>query len=248
MRRKIHFPRVEHPPREDEPRPRVCSAHPAEDHDHEGRAHAELRDRRPRGGSFDAPVEAVHEQHLEDDVHDIPGDHDDERRPQVGDPAQVPLAAEREKRGRETDRGDAEVRDCVLRGLPLASHELDERLGENRDERRHRDPERKREPERLRAETPRDVALSRPARARDLSGRPVLEEVEDRERPSEDGRCNPERRQLRPPEMADDRGVDQEVERFRGKCAQRGNRELADLAVVRRAQLHASFVAAIVAS
>ena len=182
VRRKIHFPSVS-TRRARTSRGRASAAlHPAQDHDHEGRAHPELRDRGSGGGSCDPPVEPVDEEHLEDDVHDVPGDHDDERRPQVGDPAQVALAAEREKGRREADRGDAEIGDCVLRGLPLAAHERDERLCEHRDERRHRDPEPKGEPDRLRAEPPRDLGSARPARARDLSGRPVLEEVEDRER------------------------------------------------------------------
>ena len=64
----------------------------------------------PHAEPGDPPVEAVDEQQLENEVRDVPGDEDDERRPQVGDTAQVALRAEREERGREADRGDAQVR------------------------------------------------------------------------------------------------------------------------------------------
>ena len=70
------------------------------------------------------------------------------------------------------------------------------------------------------------------ARPRDLRGRPVLEEVEDREGAAEDRERDAERSELRPAEVADDRGVDEEVERLRRECAQRREREPDDLAVV----------------
>ncbi len=226
------LPEREHPPREDEPRARVGTLHPPQDHDHERRPHPELRDRGSRGGAGDPPVEPVHEEHLEDDVHHVSGDHDDERRSQVGDPAQVALAAEREKRRGEPDRGDTEVRDGVVGGVSLPAHERDERLCEHGDEPRHRDPEREGEPDRLGAEPPCRLGLSGSARAGDLRGRPVLEEVEDREGAAEDGRGDPERGELRPSQVADDGRVDEQVERLGGERAQRGNRELEDLAVV----------------
>ena len=68
--------------------------------DEERRAHAELRERRAPRRALDSPVEPVDEDHLEHDVDRIRDDEDDERRPEVGDPPQVPLAAEREECGR----------------------------------------------------------------------------------------------------------------------------------------------------
>ena len=72
---------------------------------------------------------------------------------------------------------------------------------------------------------PRGLLLPRTAGTRDLRGRPVLEEVEDRERPAEDREGDAERRELRAPEVTDDRGVDEEVERLRRERAQRRERE-----------------------
>ena len=74
----------------------VTRLEPPQDDDDEGDAHPKLRDRRPPRRALDPPAEAVHEQHLEDDVHDVRRDEDDERRPQVRDPSQVALRAERE--------------------------------------------------------------------------------------------------------------------------------------------------------
>ena len=104
---------------------------PQHDHDERG-AHAELCDGRPPRRPGDPPVEAVDEQHLEDDVRDVPRDEDDEGRPQVCNAPQVALRAEREERGREADRRDAEVLDGVVGRLPLAAHEVDELRSQKR--------------------------------------------------------------------------------------------------------------------
>ena len=54
-------------------------------------------------------VQAVDEPQLEDDVDELRGDDDEQRRPQVLDPAQVALAGERDERGHEPERADAQV-------------------------------------------------------------------------------------------------------------------------------------------
>ena len=71
----------------------------------------------------------------------------------------------------------------------------------------------------------RRLLLPRSACPRDLRRRAVLEEVEDRERPAEDREGDAERRELRAPEVPDDGGVDEEVERLRRERAQRRERE-----------------------
>ncbi len=195
VRMKIHFP-SESTRRASWRRARIGELHPSQDHDEERDAHPELRDRGPPGRPLDPPLEAVHEDDLEDDVHGVCRHEDHERRAEVGDPAQVALTTKGEECGGEPHGGDAEVRDRVVGRLPLAAHERDERIRENRDERRDRDPEAEREPHRLGAEAPADLLLARPACARDLSGRAVLEEVEDREDAAEDGRGDSERREL----------------------------------------------------
>ena len=113
---------------------------------------------------------------------------------------------------------------------------------------RDRDPEREREPDRLRAEPPRRLLLARAAGARDLGGRPVLEEVEDREEPAEDRERDAERGELRAAEVADDRGVDEQVERLRRERAERRERQPEDLPVVPRPEPHLVGVSAIVVS
>src|SRR5262249_50066594 len=132
------------------------------------------------------------------------------------------------------------------RGLPLAADQRDERNRERGNESRDRDPEREREPDGLGPEPPRGVVLAGASRPRDLGGRPVLKEVEDREERAEDRRRDPERGELGAAEMPDDGRVDEQVERFSGEGAERGEREPDDLAVVRRSEPHAD--AAIVAS
>ena len=211
-------------------------------------SHSELRDRGSPRGALDAPPEHVDEEHLEDHVHDVARDDDHERRGQVGDAAHVARRAEREKRGGKADRGDPQVRDGVLGSLALAAHQRDERLRQRSQKHRDRDPEREREPHRLRAEPPCGLLLARASRTRHLRGRPVLQEVEDREEPAEDRERDPERCELRAPEMADDRGVDEEVERLRRERAERRDRQPDDLPVVPRPELHFFGVSAIVFS
>ncbi len=111
------LPEREHPPREVESHARLAGCEVPQHDDDERRPHSELRDRRPPRRARDAPVEAVDEQHLEEDVRDVAGDQDDERRAQVGDPAKVALRAEREERRGEADRRDAQVRHGVVRRL-----------------------------------------------------------------------------------------------------------------------------------
>jgi hypothetical protein len=74
--------------------------------------------------------------------------------------------------------------------------------------------------------------------SRDLRGRPVGEEVAQRDDRAEDAPGQGERRELRRAEVADDRRVGQEVERLGGQRAQRGDREPQDLAVDGGAALH----------
>ena len=222
---KIHLPSESTRRARLEPHARLTGREPPQHDRDERRPHPELCNRGSPRRALDPPVEAVDEEELENDVRDVAGDEDDERRPQVGDAAEVALRSEREERGGEADGRDAEVRDGVVGRLPVAAHERDELRRERRQQRGDGDAERDREPYRLRAEPPRRLLLPRPARARDLRGRPVLEEVEDRERPAEDGERDAERRELVSPEMADDRGVDEQVERLGGERAQRRKRE-----------------------
>jgi len=88
-----------------------------------------------------------------------------------------------------------------------------------------------------------DCAASRPAPAsspaviaRHLRRRAVGEEVEERERPGEQRGGDGEPGQLVRAEVADHRGVDEQVERLGRERAERRQHEAEDLAVVRGAQ------------
>ena len=219
--------------------PRVTSCGTEDDND-ERRAHPRLRDHGPPRRALDPPAEAVDEQHLEHDVDGVRGDHDHERRLQVGDPAQVPLPAEREERERKPERRDPHVRDGVVGRVAVAAHQLDDLRRERDHTGGDREAEAERQPERLRTEAVRDRRLPRSRGAPDLRRRPVLEEVEDAEETAEDDGRDPERRQLGPAEVADDRRVDEEIERLGGQRAERRHREPQDLAVVLAAKTQAT--------
>ena len=177
-------------------RRQVVPADVTDDEPDEAGAHARLRDRGPPGGALDPPVEAVDEEQLEDDVEEVAEDDQDERRAQLRDAAQVPLAAEREEERRDADRDDAEVRRRLVGRLPLDADERGDRPREERDRHGEHDADAEREPQRLRPELPGDGVLARAGRARDLRGRPVLQEVERRE-DAERRRGGAERRELR---------------------------------------------------
>jgi hypothetical protein len=204
----------------------------------ERESHARLRDRRPRRRSGDPPVEAVHERQLEDDVEHVCDDDDLERAAQVGHSAQVALPAECDERRGQPHRGDAEVHERVVTGLSVPAECAQQRGAGRFADDEQREPDRKRRPERLRRQARRPIVVSGPGRARHDGGRSVREEVEDRERPGEDGSGEPERCELRAAEVADDRGVDEDVQRLGGERAERRQRQPQDLLVVRRAEAH----------
>jgi hypothetical protein len=87
-------------------------------------AHPGLGDGRPRRGPGDPPVEPVDEQDLEDDVRRVPGDHDPEWAPEVGDAAEVPLSCQRDERRRQPDRGDPQVGECEVAGFAVAAERV----------------------------------------------------------------------------------------------------------------------------
>ena len=73
------------------------------------------------------------------------------------------------------------------------------------------------------------LLAARAVQAGDVRGRAVGEEVEDRERRREHRRGDRERRELRRPEVPDDRRVDEHVQRLGGQRAERGDGEREDL-------------------
>ena len=153
---------------------------------------------------------------------------------------QVPLPAEREERERKPERRDPHVRDGVVGRVAVAAHQLDDLRRERDHTRGDREAEAERQPERLRTEAVGNRRLPRSRGAPDLRRRPVLEEVEDAEEAAEDDGRDPERRELGPAEVTDDRRVDEEIEGLGGQCAERRHRELQDLAVVLAAKTQAT--------
>ena len=123
---------------------------------------------------------------------------------------------------------------------PSTPISVDDLRGERDDAGGDREAEAERKPERLRAEAVRDLRLACSGRAADLRSRPVLEEVEDAEEAGQHRGSDPERRQLLPAEMTDDRRVDEEVQRLGRQRAERRHRELQDLAVVLAAKAQAT--------
>ena len=183
------LPEREHAAREAEAQPSLArGASPRRITTRKAAPMPELRDRGPPRRALDPPAEPVHEDHLEDDVRRIRATRitSGVRRSEM--PRRYPCAAEGEERRGQPDRGYAQVRDRVVRRVSLAAHQRDERLGEHGDEHRDRDAERERQPDGLRAEPPGRLLLPGAPRSRDLRGRPVLEEVEDREDAAEDRR------------------------------------------------------------
>ena len=206
----------------------------------ERRAHARLGDDGAPGRAREPPAEAVDEQDLEDDVHDVGDDEDDQRGPEVARPAQVALAGAREHERGCRDRGDAQVRDGAVGHLALPAHERHERRRCDLDDADQHDADREREPLGLRADVRGLVHLARAVQPRDLRGGPVGEEVEDRERRREHRRRDRERGELRRAQVADDRGVHEHVERLGRERAERRDRQQADLAVVAGAAEHSA--------
>ena len=107
----------------------------------------------------------------------------------------------------------------------MRAEDAQERPRERLADDEHRDPEPDRHPQRLRGEPGRALVLPGAARPRDDGGRPVREEVEGRERAGEHDAGQAERGDLGPAEVADDRGVDEHVQRLRRERAERRQRE-----------------------
>ena len=235
-----HRPHEQVPPDDQQPAQEVRpeaepSASDAQHPDEEREPHPCLRDRRAGSGALDPPAEAVDEQRHEHDVHAVRDDLDQERRAEVGDPAEVALPSEQEERERQPEHRDLQVLDGVLRGLPVDADQPDERLCGEPEGDCDGGPEREREPERLRAEAVRCLPRTCTDRARHLRGRSVREEVEHREGAAQQEPGGAERRELRGAEVADDRRVDEHEGRLCGERPEREDGEAKDLAVVRRA-------------
>ena len=204
----------------------------------EGRAHARLRDHGSPGRAGEPPVEAVDEQDLEHDVRQVRHHDDLQRPPQVRDAAQVALARQSDQRERQAARADAQIEDRQAAGPVAAAEGMYRGLRERQREQEQHDADARGQPEGLGRQPPGHHLLARPVVASHLRGGAVGQEVEEREAAGEQRGGQRQRGQLRGAEVADDRGVGQDVERLGGKCAERGERERQDLAVVRGAPEH----------
>src|SRR6266568_1100378 len=99
-------------------------------------------------------------------------------------------------------------------GPSVTAERAEERVGNGLADDEQRDTDRKRYPERLRGESCRALLLTCAGRTGDNGCRAVGQEVEGRERPRGHGAGEPERSDLRAAEVADDRRVGENVERF----------------------------------
>ena len=170
-------------------------------------------------------MEAVDEEQLEDDVRRVAGEQDEERRAQVRDAAQEALARDRDDRERQADGRDAEVGGgarCGVPSAPIAATSGVAAAAANSGEPR---PDQRGEPDPLDADDVRQRRVSRAVGARDLRRRPVLEERDERRTSRSGSRSRGRARRAARAEVADDRGVDEDVERLRGERSERGQRE-----------------------
>ena len=199
---------------------------------HERGAHPRLRhDRRPRRPG-QAPVEPVDEHDVQYDVDDVRHHHDHERRAQIRHTAQVALAGQRDQREGQPQRADPQVLHGQLAGAPLGAHQVHQRHGEGPEECREDQTDASGEPQRLGRDPAGIDLVAGSLKPRDLGGRPVGEEVEERERSRQKRGGDRQRRELLRAEVADHRRVHQQVEGLGGQCAERGQRQPEDLAVV----------------
>ena len=202
-------------------------------------AHPDLRDDGAGRRAVEPPVEPVDEEDLQHRVRELGGGDDDERRPQVPDPAQMPLPGEGDEREREPQGGDAQVALRERAGLAAPADEMDHRAREGDAEDRDRQADRQREPERLRRELPGALLLPGAVQPRDLGGRPVGEEDAQPGERREHRRGERQRGELRRAEVPDDGGVDEEIQRLGRQRPEGGGREAQDLPV-QRAAAHAA--------
>ena len=238
VRMKIHFPERQHAAARERAATRISRLQPTKDHDDEATPIPSWAIAVPQADPSIPQPKPYDEEQFEHEVHDVPRDQDHERCSEIGDSAEVALPAEREKRRRETDRRDPQVGDGVVGGTrprrpcsetsgsASTATSTDTAMPKASDSQTACAPSR-----------PGRLLLPGTAGARDLRRRPVLEEVEDREEPAEDRERDAESGELRPSEMADDRRVDEQIERLGSESAQRGEREPHDLAVVRERRL-----------
>ena len=117
--------------------------------------------------------------------------------------------------------------------LSVAAEAAQQRSGDRLQDDEQDDADSDRHPQGLRRQPRRAILLACAGGPRHHRGRPVRQEVEDRERPGQDDAREAERGELRASEMADDGRVRQDVERLRGERAEGRQRQVEDLPVVR---------------
>ncbi len=122
-------------------RPAFDEPDPAQDRDDHRDSHARLRDDRSPRGALDPEIEAVDERDLENQVDDVAGDHDQQRRAEIGDATEEALAADREEGRRNPERRDPQVGDRVGRRRALGPEEIHDPAREQRDREREAAPE-----------------------------------------------------------------------------------------------------------
>ena len=202
-------------------------------HDHEVRDRgAVLREHGAPGRARDAEVERVHEEQLDQQVGGV-GEHGDhERGLGVLHAAQVARARQREQQRGRAEDADAQVRHREGRHAGRRAHHVDDHRRQREAEHREHEPETDREP------APVDPALRRvlAVAGAELAGHPgrraVGQEVEHAERGGQHRSGDGQAGERPGPEMPDDRGVGQEVQRLGCERAEGGHRQAGDLAVV----------------
>ena len=188
----------------------------------------------PQRRADQPPMQAVDEQQLQRDVDDVRRDDHDQRPAQVADAALIALPRHRDQRARKPDAADPQKRRRHRTDATGPAEHADRDRRQRGGERCHRHADQQRHPQRLRRDCAGAVAFAGAVEARDLGRDAVDQEIAERRQRVEQRARERQRRQLRGAEVADDRGVDQQVQRFGGERAERGQRQREDLPVQRR--------------
>ena len=176
-------------------------------------------------GAGDAHVEPVDQERRRGRAGGVRAQQVHERPAHLLDAAHPALAGQRDEDERCAERGDAQpLHGGVLRSLVVARDEPAGRLGDELEGEGEHDAEQHGDPRGLHADADRIVAPARAEQPRRARRRPVGQEVAEPGDVREQRAADRDAGELLRAEVADDRGVDQHVQRLRGERAQRRQR------------------------
>ena len=174
-----------------------------------------------RAEAPDAVTQHEDQHQLHRQVQRVRADRDDKRRDRVLHAAQVTRARQRHQQRGDAQHADAQVDLCVGCDLARSSEEPDQPTGAQQPERDEHGRDQQRQPEPLHGLVRSLAFVARTEESSDGRRRPVGKEDEDRVAGEEHRRRDGEAAELRRAQVADDRGVGEDVERFGDERAER---------------------------